>query len=225
MKRTGSIGSYVGPAVDEDMPPGERRRGRLAARAIRAMAATMSAAPTCGRGRIRRRPSRRPRGRRNDAVRLAAARRCAAWPDAATSARSSPGRRARACRWPAAWSRRGRRRGHAPSWRENRRWPGATTRRSAERDSSIWPISASSSRLNSSWRTGARSAPPPTAASQSAPPPASARRCTWAPRSRRRRISSSALNAATPPPMTRRMRLEARSASSAIDSVAVRRAR
>ena len=42
---------------------------------------------------------------------------------AATCARSSPAPSAPACRWPAAWSRRGRRPGRAPPWPSGRRWP------------------------------------------------------------------------------------------------------
>ena len=103
-------------------------------------------------GRTHHKPSVRNRGRRRGRRRLRAARGCAASPGAATSERSSPAPRARACLSPTTRSSRDRRPVRRPCGRANSRWPGATTR-SAARESSICPINASSVRLKRSSRT------------------------------------------------------------------------
>ncbi len=110
-----AVGGSVAPIADCDCrlppaataypvsaPPRWRRRWR--------------AARSCGRGHIRRRPSRPPPARRTRRRRHAAPRHCAVWRDAATCAHSSPAHRARACRWRAAESSPDRRRGRGRLW-------------------------------------------------------------------------------------------------------------
>ena len=74
-------------------------------------------------------------------------------PDATTCAGSSPARPAPACRSPSARRWRDRRHGRRPSRASRSAVAGATTIRSASRDSRMWPISRSSSRSNRSVNT------------------------------------------------------------------------
>ena len=124
------------------------------------------------------------------AVGLAAARRCAGWPDAATCAGSWPAPPAPACRSPSARTRRDRRRGRPPSWPAGRRWPAPPRSASASRERRMWPISRSSSRSNSSVNTRSLvSAPTDSGVMNSCAALVITAR-TPMPRSRRRRISS-----------------------------------
>ena len=75
---------------------------------------------------------------------------CAGSPHAATSAHSWRVRPAPACRWREASWRQDHWQGHVAILARRSAVAGATTTRSAERDSSIWPISISSVRLKRS---------------------------------------------------------------------------
>ena len=77
-----------------------------------------------------------------NAVAAAAWRHCAASPAGATCAGSSPARREFSCRSRAAASRRDRRRGHAPSWREDRPSPARRRRDRPRATVRYGPISA-----------------------------------------------------------------------------------
>ena len=147
MKRTGSIGSLVGPDVTSTrLPvsgsppcagsPQQRRRFR--------------AARPCGRCRLRRaRPSRRHSGRRSECRRPQAAPDCAASPWPPTCAGSSPAQSGSACRLQATRRWRDRRRGRPPFSRSGRRSP---ARR--RRDRCRAPGEYGRHRIRSADRTG-----------------------------------------------------------------------
>ena len=139
----GSIGSCVGPAVTSTRRPASGPRG-LAPRAWPAPPAGSPAARPCGPDRTRRRPSPPRRVPPSARRRRAGARRCGAWPGGSTCARSWPAPSARACRWPGAWWRRGRRPRPLAALAIRSAVAGAATIRSAQRESWMWPISASS---------------------------------------------------------------------------------
>ena len=154
--RTGSIGSWVGPAVTTMCLPAKRRLSRsaqldpaiVAGGSRQAAGAILAARHLAFVGLDH-----------GDRRRLAQLRRhCARSPGAATCARSSPGRRPRACRSPAATWWRDRRRFPPPSSPAGRRSPGRRRTRSASRLSWIWPISASSLRSHRLVWTGFRPA-------------------------------------------------------------------
>ena len=163
MKRTGSIGSKVGPGGDDDAA------ARPAVRRARASGSGMRVSPCerlldrgddrraarpSGRARIRRRPCLRRRARRKRRRRPAASRHCAGSPDAATCAHSWRGRPARCL----SVASRGSRRGLGETLRHlapgDRRWRARRRSRSAERESSIWPIPRFVVRLNNAERAG-----------------------------------------------------------------------
>ena len=135
-------------------------RGRRARRRRRACSAASIAARISERlahaaGADIRRTAIAPSSGPTNSDAVAAQRRdiAPASPDAATCARSSPARPARACRWRAAASWRDRRRGRAPCAPADAAVAGATTTRSASRERRMWPISCSSVSENRSVNT------------------------------------------------------------------------
>ena len=168
MKRTGSIGSWVGPEVTTTRRPasapprgsadagrqrnGGRRLQRAFDRRDDRQRLGHAAGPIFAAGHLARRPARRTARRRR-----AGSRRCAGSRDAATCARSSPARPARACRSPAASSSRDRRRGRCAMWARRSAVAGATTMRSASRENSMWPMpDCSSGRTGPAHRLAAQ---------------------------------------------------------------------